>query len=416
MDTSGKGGVLRNVVGLFDPQGVHIKAFKAPTAEEREARLPVADREGSAAAGKIGVFDRSHYEDVLIARVRKLAPAREIERRYGAINEFEARLAATGTAVDQVHAAHLLRGAEDAAARAPRRSREALEVQPGRRRRARALAEYQAAYELALERCNTDAAPWLIVPSDRKWYKNWAVARVLRETLAAMDLDWPTADFDVEEQKRRLERDVDRNGLSLGNGAGLRDRHPRSPRPAGVEPLPLARGGRARRDLGARRARGHDRRSARQRARGAGHARPLRDPGRARRHGLHRGRARGSAVLRPPHRPPRPPAPVPDHALALRARDLRDRVLGRLLDLRRVPLPDRHGDRRRVRRDQLGDRRADPRAHARLRRASRSTAATGSARRSARCSPRCCSIRACSGTSSAGAPRSGSAPCSRSAS
>jgi polyphosphate kinase 2 (PPK2 family) len=99
MDTSGKGGVLRSVVGLFDPQGVHIKAFKAPTAEERKHDFLWRIEKEVPAAGKIGIFDRSHYEDVLIARVRKLAPAREIERRYGAINEFEARLAATGTAV-----------------------------------------------------------------------------------------------------------------------------------------------------------------------------------------------------------------------------------------------------------------------------------------------------------------------------
>ena len=103
-----------------------------------------------------------------------------------------------------MHAAHLLRGAEGAPARAPRRSRKHWKFNP-RDIDERALwPEYQAAYELALERCNTDAAPWLIVPSDRKWYKNWAVARVLREALEAMDLGWPTADFDVEEQKRRL--------------------------------------------------------------------------------------------------------------------------------------------------------------------------------------------------------------------
>ena len=198
MDTSGKGGVLRSVVGLFDPQGLHIKAFKAPTAEEQKHDFLWRIEKEVPATGKIGAFDRSHYEDVLIARVRKLAPASEIQRRYGAINEFEARLAAAGTTVikcmlhisSEEQKARLLARLDDPAKHWKFNPRDVDE---------RERPEHQAAYELALERCNTDAAPWLIVPSDRKWYKNWAVARVLLEALEAMDLGWPPADFDVEE-------------------------------------------------------------------------------------------------------------------------------------------------------------------------------------------------------------------------
>src|SRR6187455_2731273 len=89
MDTSGKGGVLRHTVGLVDPQGVHITSFKAPTEEERSHDFLWRIRKAVPEAGLIGVFDRSHYEDVLIARVRSLAPRKEIESRYDAINEFE---------------------------------------------------------------------------------------------------------------------------------------------------------------------------------------------------------------------------------------------------------------------------------------------------------------------------------------
>jgi len=205
MDTSGKGGVLRSAVGLFDPQGVQIKSFKAPTAVERKHDFLWRIEKEVPAAGMIGIFDRSHYEDVLIARVRKLASAREIERRYAAINEFEARLAAAGTAVIKCML-HI--SSEEQKARLRARLDDPAKhwkFNPGDVDERALWPKYQAAYELALERCNTDAAPWLIVPSDRKWYKNWAIARVLRESLEAMDLGWPPADFDVEEQKRRLE-------------------------------------------------------------------------------------------------------------------------------------------------------------------------------------------------------------------
>ena len=142
---------------------------------------------------------------MLIARVRAAGPAEEIERRYGAINDFEQRLADRGHHDPQVHAAHLRRRAEGAAARPPRRPDEALEVQPRRHRRARAGGpSYREAYEVALERTNTEAAPWHVIPADKKWYRNLAIGELLLETLRGLDLQWPAADFDVAEQKQRL--------------------------------------------------------------------------------------------------------------------------------------------------------------------------------------------------------------------
>ena len=105
----------------------------------------------------------------------------------------------------KVHAAHLTRGAEGPAAGAARRSDQALEVQPRRPRRARALAgEYREAYEIALERNNTEAAPWHVIPADKKWYRNLAVGSLLLETLRRLDPQWPEADFDVDAEKQRL--------------------------------------------------------------------------------------------------------------------------------------------------------------------------------------------------------------------
>jgi PPK2 family polyphosphate:nucleotide phosphotransferase len=204
MDTAGKGGVLRSAVGLFDPQGVHIKAFKAPTAEERKHDFLWRIEKELPLPGKVGIFDRSHYEDVLIARVHQLAPAAEIERRYDAINEFEAKLVAAGTAVIKCML-HISTEEQKKRLRARLDDPEKhWKFDPGDVDERALWPAYQEAYEIALTRCNIDAAPWLIVPSDHKWYKNWAVARVLLEALEAMDLRWPDASFDVEEQKRRL--------------------------------------------------------------------------------------------------------------------------------------------------------------------------------------------------------------------
>jgi PPK2 family polyphosphate:nucleotide phosphotransferase len=204
MDTSGKGGVLRHAVGLFDPQGVHIKSFKAPTeAELRHDFLWRVEQE-TPAAGMLGIFDRSHYEDVLIGLVRELAPADELERRYAAINEFEQGLVESGTTVVKcmLHiSAHEQK--ERLLARLDDPTKH-WKFNPADIDERSVWDDYQAAYEVALERCNTDAAPWLVVPSDRKWYRNLAVGSILRETLEGMDLGWPEADFDVEDQRRRL--------------------------------------------------------------------------------------------------------------------------------------------------------------------------------------------------------------------
>ncbi len=204
MDTSGKGGVVRHAVALVDPQGVHVKSFKAPTRTElRHDFLWRIERE-LPKPGIIGVFDRSHYEDVLIARVRKLVPRREITARYRAINDFEKRLVDEGTVVVKCML-HISADEQKERLLARLADEEKLwKFNPGDIDERQHWGAYREAYELALEKTNTEHAPWLIVPSDRKWYRNLAIANVLRETLAAMDPTWPGADYDVAEQRQRL--------------------------------------------------------------------------------------------------------------------------------------------------------------------------------------------------------------------
>lgn len=204
MDTSGKGGTMRHAVGLMDPQGVRTRSFKAPTPEERRRGFLWRIRQALPAAGEVGVFDRSHYEDVLIARVRSLTSPATIERRYDAINDFEAKLVASGCDVVKVML-HISR--EEQKARLMARLDDPTKhwkYNPGDVDERLLWDDYRQAYEIALERCATDDAPWHVVPADRKWYRNWAITRLLVEHLDGLGLDWPKADYDVELERKRL--------------------------------------------------------------------------------------------------------------------------------------------------------------------------------------------------------------------
>ena len=204
MDTSGKGGVLRHTVGLVDPQGVRITSFKAPTEEERSHDFLWRIHRALPEAGYIGVFDRSHYEDVLIARVRELAEPEEIERRYTAINDFERELVDSGTTVVKCML-HI--SADEQKERLLRRlgkTSKHWKYHPSDVDERAQWPRYREAYELALERTNTEHAPWFVIPSGRKWYRNLAIGRLLHDTLRVMDPQWPGPDFDVEVEKKRL--------------------------------------------------------------------------------------------------------------------------------------------------------------------------------------------------------------------
>lgn len=204
MDTSGKGGTVRSVIGRVDPQGVRISSFRRPSEEELAHDFLWRIRKRLPDPGLIGVFDRSHYEDVLIVRVHDLVPKEAWERRYDAINAFEAELAASGTRVVKVflhiseedQKERLLARLEDPSKHWKWDSGDLDE-------RAHWNA-YQEAYTAVLERCNPDNAPWYVVPAGRKWYRNWAVATLLHETLTDMKPAWPEPGLDVPALKARL--------------------------------------------------------------------------------------------------------------------------------------------------------------------------------------------------------------------
>ncbi|MGO4103103.1 PPK2 family polyphosphate kinase [Leifsonia sp. YAF41] len=204
MDTAGKGGIVRHVVGAVDPQGISHFAFKAPTRAELRHDFLWRIRKRLPEAGMIGVFDRSHYEDVLIARVHELVPAAEIEKRYDLINKFEQELVDDDTTVIKVMLQ--ISSAEQKSRLAERLDRpdkywkyHTVDVDE----RAR-WSGYQEAYQVALERTSTAAAPWFVVPADRKWYARLAVQHLLTNALNSMVLSWPAAEFDIPAEKLRL--------------------------------------------------------------------------------------------------------------------------------------------------------------------------------------------------------------------
>ena len=204
MDTSGKGGIMRHVVGQMDPQGVKYTAFKAPTAEERKHPFLWRIRNALPNPGQVGVFDRSQYEDVLIVRVHELVPRATWSRRYAQINDFEAKAVASGTTIIKVM---LNVSSDEQKARLTElleREDKHWKYKAGDVDERLLWPQYQEAYQAVLEKTSTDAAPWFVVPADRKWYARLAVQNLVLEHLESMDPQWPAADFDIEVEKQRL--------------------------------------------------------------------------------------------------------------------------------------------------------------------------------------------------------------------
>lgn len=208
MDTSGKGGVIRHVAGLVNPQGLTISSFKKPTTEERAQHFLWRVRPKVPAPGQIGVFDRSHYEDVLIARVDSLVPEEVWRGRYTEITAFESELAEQGVTVVKCmlhispaeQAERLLARLDDPA--------KVWKYNTGDLDSRAKWPAYQQAYTDALRETDSDAAPWYVVPSDRKWYRNWAIASILAETLAELDPRFPPATVDVDAERARIRASV----------------------------------------------------------------------------------------------------------------------------------------------------------------------------------------------------------------
>jgi PPK2 family polyphosphate:nucleotide phosphotransferase len=191
IDCAGKDGTVRAVFNTCGPIGVVIKSYKAPSEEERAHDYLWRVHQACPARGFIGVFNRSHYEDVLVVKVEKFAPADAIERRYEEINQFEKLISNSGTRIlkfmlnvsKEEQAVRLQERVDDPAKQ--------WKFKTGDLTTRAKWDEYMAAYETAITRCSTDAAPWHIIPADRNWVRNAAIARIVRETLEEMNPQYP---------------------------------------------------------------------------------------------------------------------------------------------------------------------------------------------------------------------------------
>jgi len=204
MDTSGKDGTIRNVLTGINPQGCHVSSFKSPTADENAHDFLWRIHQKTPARGMIGVFNRSHYEDVCITRVHKWIGKDEVHRRYKAIRHFEKHLTDSGTSVVKFflhiskseQARRLQARADDPEKR--------WKFNMGDLDERKYWKSYRSAYEDAISATSTEEAPWYVVPAEHKWYRNWVVSSVISLTLDAMKLRTPRPDARIDFKKIKL--------------------------------------------------------------------------------------------------------------------------------------------------------------------------------------------------------------------
>ncbi|MEI6723834.1 MAG: polyphosphate kinase 2 family protein [Betaproteobacteria bacterium] len=204
MDTAGKGGIVTHVVGAGNPMGIRYTSFGKPTEEERAHHYLWRINRALPPAGHIGVFDRSHYEDVLVVRVHEMVPLAEVERRYAEINDFESDLVANKTTIVKVAMFVSLDEQKRRLAERLEKPDKYWKYNPGDLDERKLWPAYQEAYQLALDRTSTDVAPWYVLPCDKKWYARLAVTELLIEALKKMNLSWPAPDFDVEAERKKI--------------------------------------------------------------------------------------------------------------------------------------------------------------------------------------------------------------------
>jgi PPK2 family polyphosphate:nucleotide phosphotransferase len=197
IDAAGKDGTINKVMEAFNPQGCPVTSFKVPSAEELAHDYLWRIHKAVPRKGEIGIFNRSHYEDVLVVRVHDLVPKRVWSKRYAQINEFERQLTENGTTIVKFF---LSIDREEQRARFQARYDDPTKrwkFSMGDLEERRRWDDYQAAFDAALSRTSTEHAPWYVIPADRKWFRNLAVASILADTIAGLRPRYPAVASDV---------------------------------------------------------------------------------------------------------------------------------------------------------------------------------------------------------------------------
>lgn len=204
MDSSGKGGIIKHALAGMNASGVVVHGFTAPTDEEKRHGFLWRVRKRLPELGMVSIFDRSHYEDVLAARVQNLADPETIEGRYGRINSFEQKAIDNGTTVIKVMLQISEKQQKKRLVARLHRNSKLWKYNPSDvddRERWRAL---QEAYQIALERTSTSQAPWYVIPADHKWYARLAVQQIVLTKLREMELEWPRPEYDLKKERKRV--------------------------------------------------------------------------------------------------------------------------------------------------------------------------------------------------------------------
>lgn len=205
LDCSGKNGTIKHVLSAVNPVGLRTASFKEPTDEELEHHFLWRHRRALPGPGRLGVFDRSHYEDVIVPMATSSLHPDEIESRIADINDFERELADDGTVVVKCMLHISFDEQRERFLRRLRRDDKRWKFSTSDLDSRRRWNDFQAAYGDAIGQTSTEHAPWFVIPSDRKWYRNWAIASLLIETLESMGLAYPEPDLDLEDLRARLQ-------------------------------------------------------------------------------------------------------------------------------------------------------------------------------------------------------------------
>ena len=202
MDTAGKDGTINHILGAMNPQGCRVVGFRQPSVEELAHDFLWRIHQAVPPRGKVAIFNRSHYEDVLVVRVHNLVPPAVWSRRYDQINAFEQELFEDNT--------HILKfflhiSKEEQLSRFKERLEDPAKqwkISESDYKERKSWDDYMAAYEDVLARCSTKHAPWFVIPSDHKWFRNLAVARIVVEHLEGLDMKYPLPSVDLEHVRR----------------------------------------------------------------------------------------------------------------------------------------------------------------------------------------------------------------------
>jgi PPK2 family polyphosphate:nucleotide phosphotransferase len=203
MDAGGKDGTVNHVISSMNPQGVTVQPFKVPSAEEMAHDYLWRVHKVTPAKGRVVVFNRSHYEDVLVVRVHGLVPEKVWSKRYGEINAFEKHLSDNGTHIIKFFL-HIDKKEQLARFKARLEdSTKQWKIAESDYTERELWVEYQKAYEDAISKCSTEYAPWYVIPANRKWFRNLAISRILVSALGSMDMQSPPPSVDIQEIRRR---------------------------------------------------------------------------------------------------------------------------------------------------------------------------------------------------------------------